>query len=130
MQGTLSQSVALTTTPTASTTTAKPDGRSKHIVDVYWTPGVTGNILTVLVEFRPNINTGNAGWIQSHTWSSTAGARTKTNDSYTYTASGTSEQAISIPIFEHPAQEFRIKISEDSTGGVGKGTYTAYWTSF
>lgn len=129
MNGTLASGVTLTTTPTLATNTAKCRGAAKHSIDISWTPGVSGNILTVLVLFRADIAAGNASWIQSHTWSASAGAKTRTNDSYTLTASGTSEHLLSIPIVDKPAQEYTIKYSEDSSGGAGKGTITAYWTS-
>lgn len=128
MNGTLASAVALTTSATASTNTAKCRGASKHSIILMWTPGTSGNVLTVTVEHRADIATGDEGWVQTGTWSATAGAKTWTANSYTYTASGTSEVSTSIPL-EEPFQEYRIKYAESEAGGATKGTITAYWTS-
>ena len=100
-------------------------GAAKHCIVLYWTPGVTGNILTIKVFMRPRINSDDATFIQEMTWSSAAGTHTRTLDDYQFTAADTDEVALYITL-EQAFDEVRISYAEDSTGGAGKGTLTAY----
>ena len=100
-------------------------GAAKHCIVLYWTPGVTGNILTIKIFMRPRTNSDDATFIQEMTWSSAAGTHTRTLDDYQFTATGTTEVGLFITV-EQAFDEVRISYAEDSTGGAGKGTLTAY----
>jgi len=123
----LATAVALTGTPTASTAAAEPKGAAKHKLWLYWTPGTSGNVLTVTIEIRPRTNTG-ATWVQELVWSSGSGAHTKTNESYTHTATGTSVVGLYVDL-ETAADEVQIKYSESDAGSATRGTITAYCQS-
>lgn len=119
----LANGTALTTTPTAGTT-AKIDGRFQHIIRVFWTPGTSGNVLTINPQTRClfGASSTDAAWTPDMEWSSTPGAKTKTDNSYTHTASGTDEIGLTI-IVPAGGDELRVLVSESEDGSSTKGTY-------
>lgn len=119
VETTIASAVALTTTPTASTKTVKCKSYNKHRIQLDWTPGTSGNILTVTVETR----TDGGEWTQEMSWGSTPGARTRTKESYTHTATGTTVDPSYIQL-DTLADELRVKYSESEDGSSTKGTIT------
>ncbi len=124
----LASALQLTASSTAATNTSIVEGMSYHTLDFAWTPGTSGNVLTVIIEHRVNAVT-NGPWTQEMDWNeSPAGTYTRTLKQYQHTATGTTEVPLSV-LFEQHAGEVRIKVSESIAGGVTLGTITAYLTS-
>jgi hypothetical protein len=121
----IASAVALTTTPTESTKTVKCKSALKHRIQLDWTPGTAANVLTVTIETRV---TGGQ-WTQEMSWGTTPGARTRTAESYTHTAAGTTVTPLYVT-FEGLADELRIKYSESEAGSSTKGTITATVLSY
>lgn len=115
----IASAVALTTTATASTKTVKCKSALKHRIQLDWTPGTSGNVLTATVETRTN----GGEWTQEMSWGSAPGARTRTLESYTHTATGTTLTPLYLTV-ETLADELRVKYTESEAGGVTKGTIT------
>lgn len=118
----------LTVTPTASTNTAVVEGMCGHTLDLEWTPGVTGNILTVLIQHRNNGVT-DGQWTQEMVWKENpAGTLTRTLMQLVHTSVSTAVVPLSF-FFQGHYGEVRLIVSEDSSGGAGKGTLATTLTS-
>ena len=114
----------LTSTPTASTNTAVVQGMNYHTLHFDYTPGASGNVLTITIEGRVNAVT-NSAYAQEMEWNeSPAGTWTRTLKQYKFTSSGTSKISLVI-VFQMHTGEIRIKASETGTNG----TYDAWLTS-
>lgn len=111
----------LTTTPT-SAGTVNIDGQLQHIVYVFWTPGTVGNVLTINPQTTILVNDSARAWTPDMDWSAAAGAKTKTDNTYTHTATGVTEVGLRILV---PAggDVMRVLASESEAGGATKGSY-------
>jgi hypothetical protein len=125
IESVIASAVALTTTATASTKTVKCKSALKHRIQFDWTPGTTGNVLTLTIESRTN----GGQWTQEMSWGSSPGVRTKTAESYTHTAASTTLVPMYVT-FEGLADELRVKYTESEAGGVTKGTITVTVLSY
>lgn len=120
----LASALALTGSAAASTNTAIVGGMAYHTLHFDYTPGASGNVLTITIEERINEAT-NSGWAQECEWNeSPAGTWTRTLKQYKFTSTGTTEVPIVIA-FQMNTDEVRIKASETGTNG----TYNAWLTS-
>lgn len=120
----LATALALTGTASPATNAALVEGMNYHTLHFDYTPGASGNVLTVTIEGRVNAVT-NGGWAQESEWNeSPAGTWTRTTKQYKFTSTGTSEVPLYMT-FEGHFGEIRIKASETGSNG----TYNAWLTS-
>ena len=115
----LASAVALTTSDVSSVT-ANIAGSDQHTVYVEWTPGTSGNVLTVKLWTRAD---SASQWTQEQEWDG-SGTKTRTLIQYQHTATGTTvvPMVFSVP---QQGQEFKITFTESEAGGATKGTITA-----
>lgn len=118
----LATATALTTTQAAGETT-RIDGSLQQVVYIMWTPGTSGNVLTVSPQTRCVINGTGGAWAPDMEWSASPGTKTKTDNTYTFTASGVSEVTLRIMV-PLGGDELRVLASESEAGGATKGTYS------
>lgn len=127
----LASAVALTTSATASTRTANVNGTLYHTLMINWTPGTTGNVLTVSVEYSlDDVQTADASstWFQEMGWSLSSGHYTRTLIDVQHTAASTTAVPLIYPVADGEAvnaKKIRIKYAESEAGGATKGTITA-----
>lgn len=127
----LASGVTLTSTLAASTNVAPVSGLGSHTIHLLWTPGTSGNILTVAIDFRVQTNAG-AGttFAQELTWGEStvvSGTRTNTRtlEQYKFTSTGTTEVGLYINV-KCNAGDLQIRYAESIDGGASLGTITAY----
>lgn len=125
----LSIAQALTTSLTASTNTSITEGYNYHTLELAWTPGTSGNILTVTIEHRALNAVTNGPWTQDMKWNeSPAGTLTRQVLQLKETATGTTELGLYYTFPNH-GDEYRIKVAESEDGSSTKGTLSAWLTS-
>lgn len=117
VQSVIASAVALTTTLTASTKTVKSRNADKFRIQVDWTPGTSGNVLTFAVDTR----TKDGQWTQEMSWGNSPGTRTRTLEQYQHTASGTTLVPLFLN-FEAVCDELRVRYAESEAGSATKGT--------
>ncbi len=118
----------LTASAVDSTNTSMTEGMCAHTLDIFWTPGTTGNVLTVTIFHRVKAST-DSSYVQDMQWNdSPAGTYTRTLNLIQHTATGTSEVPLSYFFAGHKG-EVKIQVTESVAGGVTLGTITAYLTS-
>ena len=117
----LASAVALTTSPVASTQSSIV-GCDKHAIYVLWTPGTSGNVLTITVETSPD----GTNWCQDMVTPNSGGALTAQRLTFTHTATGTTLVTFRLDVNDVQGDRLRIKYSESEAGGATKGTITAY----
>lgn len=120
-QFTLASAVALTTTPTASSKAAKVKHCNNHSIYVLWTPGTSGNVLTLTVETSPD---GGTTWFQDMQLADSSGTKTRQLVQFQHTATGTTATYHRIDLTDIESEEIRVKYSESEAGGATKGTIT------
>lgn len=124
---TLSLDKALTGTETDCDTISNVYGLDQHSLYVYYTPGASGNVLTVKIYIdgdAPNSisSRDNAVWTQFGFYTNSSGVLAQETREIQYTATGTS-QVLLVP-YNFACIGYRVKVSLSESGGTN-GTYSA-----
>jgi len=120
LAATLSNATA-TTNAYQNSATTEINGNLKHVIKVAWTPGVIGNVLSINPQTRFLVDSVGTAWTPDMTWGAAAGTKTKTDNVYTHTATGTTEVGFTI-ILEGGGDDLRVQFKESDDGAAGKGT--------
>lgn len=121
--GFIEKDLALATTYQASPNEQAINGRLQQVVYVFWTPGTAANVLSVDIQTTCVEDGSTMAWTSDHEWTAAAGTKTKTDNTYTFTAAGTSEVGLRI-IAPLGGDKIRVRVKESEAGSSTKGTAT------
>ncbi len=120
--------LATTNASAAATNTINVGGASYHTLYIDWTPGVSGNILKLLIQGRINGAT-DSSWFQETEWNeSPTGTFTPVLRQLNVTATGTTIVSYQY-VFQFHAEQIRVMVLETDDGGATKGTISMYLSS-
>ncbi len=121
----LATTVTLTGSAVDSTNTSMTEGMCAHTLDFEYTPGASGNVLTVTI-FHRNKGSTDGAYTQEMQWNdSPAGTYVRTLNQLQFTATGTSLVPLSFFFQGHYGE---VKIQYTESGSVF-GTISAMLTS-